>query len=176
MIIVEGPDHVGKTIFCKKLVAEMKRKGVADAKYKHMSKPTEDFDYFGDYMSQLWPGYVYDRFHYGAFVYGAMLRLHPTEGFSLESMRLVSRFINLRHGLIVVMKDSDHEEYARRLYQDGKEEMFKLRDMKFANMLFSNIQFIDQPDIVLDIKGGDRWPTDKDAKLIVSEWRFRNGL
>lgn len=174
MIIVEGSDHVGKTTFCKKLVDEMKRQGV-DSKYEHMSRPKSDFDYFGDYMTQLHGGQVYDRFHYGAYVYGAMLRLHPTEGFTLQSMRLVSRFIHLRGGMIVLIHDSDLKKYSLRL-EDGKEEMFKLRDIEFANKIFSRIPLIDELDMVMDINGGETWPSEGDATQIVTEWRKRNGL
>ncbi len=173
MIIVEGSDHVGKTTFCKKLVKEMG--GLAF--YRHMSKPTDDFDYFGDYLSQLRSGDVYDRFHYGAYVYGAMLNLHPTKGFSLDSMRLVSRFIHLRRGLIIVIHDSNHPEYERRLIVEGKEEMFMGRDMRFANMIFSKMHLVDEnPTRVIDIKGGNQWPTEEDAGSIVTEWRLLNGL
>lgn len=73
------------------------------------------------------------------------------------------------------MHDSDLEEYARRLTLEAKEEMFRVRDIEFANRLFAQMHLVDNPDIVLDVRGGTRWP-EEHVKVVVSEWRRRNGL
>jgi len=140
-----------------------------------MSKPDEEFDYFGDYMRKLRVGDVCDRFHYGAYVYGAMLCLHPVEGFSIQTLQMVSRFIHLRGGLIILMYDSDDKEYNRRLQEESKDEMFNTGDILLANQLFRNIDLIDKPDFLFDIAHG-WWPTDEHAEMIVSQWRIQNGL
>src|SRR5438045_2741728 len=75
MFILEGPDHVGKTTAAKRLVELAHARGLKQVSYRHMSRPPEDFDYFGDYLKMMTdPWIVQDRFHYGGLVYGDICR------------------------------------------------------------------------------------------------------
>lgn len=168
MIIVEGSDHVGKTTLCNKLIEEM------PGAYYHMSKPGPEFDYFGDYLKKLKKGCVYDRFHYGAYVYGAMLGLHPTYGYNADVLCRVSRFIRFNNGLIIVLYDSCAGPYEQRLYSSDRNEMFNPSNILAANQIFSQIHLVDEPDIMFDVKGGSEWPDF--ASDVVKEWRVKNGF
>lgn len=172
MLIVEGSDHVGKTTFCKKLVEELGKFG----EYHHMSKPGPEWDYYHDYFHQLMSGRVYDRFHFGAFVYGAMLNLHPVQGWSLWRMCLVTQFIHVARGVVVVIYDSCDHEYEQRIRASERSEMFSVGAIVEANKLFQIVPNIDEVDYVFDVKGGTRYPTDVDVKTVAAMWRLKNGL
>ena len=173
MIIVEGPDHVGKTTFCEKIMDNMPG-GIRS--YSHMIKPGPEWDYYLDYIRQLKSGRVYDRFHFGAFVYGAMLNLHKTPGWSLWRMTLVTQFIHVAKGLVIVMYDSDEQNYKHRLQTSKRKEMFNLGPIVEANHLFQITPDLNEVDYVFDVKGGREFPTDADAQRVVDAWRLNNGL
>ena len=178
MIIVEGPDHVGKTTFCKLLQFKMHQTGHL-AQLLHMSKPPDDFDYYQGYLRELRPGNVYDRFHYGAYVYGATVGLHPVTRWSFAKMELVHRYIHLQGGLVVLLYAPDDVWYSQHL-DTGKDEMFDKSSILKANLAFQSIDSLvdgsklrTRPDATWRV-GPDKFPNDKFADRLVESWLKRN--
>jgi len=132
MLILEGPDNVGKTTAAELFVKEMGDPWKID----HMSCPDEDFDYFSGYMERLADKTVHDRFHLGGLVYGKLLGLHPTP-ITPRTLGVVERYIRWRGALIVIMFDGDTEGFAQRLGE--KNEMYDLNAICMANTIYRTL-------------------------------------
>lgn len=63
MIIVEGPDRIGKTTLCHKLAS------LGSMKVAKMNRPDEDFRFPYDYQDAIQENVIFDRFHLGGYVY-----------------------------------------------------------------------------------------------------------
>ena len=132
MIIIEGPDNVGKTTAAEGLARFM-----GEPWHRiHMSKPADDFDYFRDYMERFESNAVYDRFHFGGLIYGHLLGLHP-ESLTPRRFDILCRYLRWRRTLVIVMVDGDSEGY--RAHLGGKEEMFDVEMLCEANQLFQQV-------------------------------------
>jgi thymidylate kinase len=96
MLIVEGPDGVGKTVLCKKLLERL-----PDHIYSHFSRPPKVFDQYWGWADRVHPLLVQDRFHLGELVYpkvrGEESQLDP------ETYRLVDAKIRQAGGFIVLV-------------------------------------------------------------------------
>ena len=64
MIVIEGPDGVGKTTAARELC---RMNGLA---YHHLGPPGRDFDHVGFYLAAIDPAALWDRFHLGEEAYG----------------------------------------------------------------------------------------------------------
>jgi len=106
MLVIEGPDNVGKTRLANDLVLRVQKQGIP-AYYSHMSKPPDCFDYHRDYEDWMSYWAVQDRFHIGNIVYGDLFR-----GSSLthSGFRYVERLLRLHFSLVVLIYASKIED------------------------------------------------------------------
>lgn len=141
MILIEGPDHVGKTTIAKKL-ADMMTEDldiVGDLPYVHMSKPSIDFDYRADYLAHYnRKPCVYDRGHLGALIYGNILGLHDTKGYNLRRAEMISNWFRQQGGMIVVVTALD-SFLQKQLTENKKPEMFSDEAIEMANIFFCDL-------------------------------------
>lgn len=70
MIIIEGPDCVGKTTVCKKLLKILNGESLGlPHVYAHFTKLPAGFDYYHNYLDRASRYVVQDRFHLSEIVY-----------------------------------------------------------------------------------------------------------
>lgn len=128
MIILEGGDGVGKTTAANTLVQ------MTNTKVVHAGVKAEGYDFIGQRMAELRPGYIHDRFHLSAFVYGFLLKCHPTN-LTRRSMLGLMRWIRWNSVVTVILFDSHHVELERRLRERG-DDHFKLSTCLAANQMY----------------------------------------
>jgi thymidylate kinase len=68
MLIVEGPDCVGKTVLCQKLLERL-----PTHIYAHFTRLPDRFDYYWGYVERISGRVVQDRFHMSEVVYSHVL-------------------------------------------------------------------------------------------------------
>lgn len=140
MIIIDGPDLVGKSSLCKKLInsPQLMHGGYTLA---HLSRLPDSFDRFWSYTQRAIPTTVQDRFHMSEVMY-AMMRGEPTV-LTPEKYRLVDGMLRLRGALhvLVVMEDSDvGQAILRERYSQLRErEMYREQQVLLVNTLFCNV-------------------------------------
>jgi thymidylate kinase len=101
MIIVEGPDGVGKTTLCKKLLSFL-----PTHIYSHFTRLPRGFDYHWGYTDRISPDIVQDRFHLSELAY-AVAR-GETPNLDEWSYKLVDARLRLAGGFtIVITADQD---------------------------------------------------------------------
>lgn len=133
-LILEGPDHIGKTTVAWHLYRKY------DYRIHHMGVPTPDWDYEKDYLDRL-PKLrvvtrVYDRFHLGALVYGRFLRLHSTNGWSWKTMTRIMQVISSANIPVVIMYTSNSNWLENLLRIKGKTEKFNVKQILGANEIY----------------------------------------
>lgn len=132
MIILEGPDNVGKTVAAKKLVE------MTGGHYVHYSKPPDGFDYWFDYLKDLTPGVILDRFHLGAIAYGTILGGHE-HTVSRVQWACLMRMLRYMGALTVIMYDSNEEKYKERVASTTREEMYSAEKQKLVNRVYQTM-------------------------------------
>lgn len=164
MIILEGPDGVGKTHAAKRICS------LWDLEYRHMSRPPEDFDHASEYTDRVFRG-VQDRFHLGAIVYGRILGTgtYPTA----ESMRQTQAYLRWQ-GCLVVTMIADRDWLLEQLTSNTKKEMYDdslILDANDAYRMLSEATNRGEPysDVLHDVSLG--WPTEDQLRGWVERWR-----
>lgn len=144
MLVIEGPDNVGKTTLAKRICERL------GARYSHMSRPPVGFDFFGGYKDMIrqktvdgiTPLVVQDRFHFGGIAYHEnVLPLHRLE--------IVSSWVRAVGGLIVLVHASNIESYTSHLRRNPKTEMFDEDHLVTAAIRFNHL--VPYADICIDI-------------------------
>jgi len=185
MIIVEGPDMIGKTWLANKLVFELNTLGYP-VQYAHMSKPPQGFDYYWGYVNMMRRNVVMDRFHLGEIVYRPV-----TEGFTYQTP---SQFALLqtklkRMGAVVVLCHADPqlivEQHRKQVHET---EMFPLDAILSANDGFRECatgvlsrregRFEVHVDIEIVVNknanGEWTWPCQENyVRCIINEWLYK---
>ena len=149
-ILIEGADHLGKSTLAGKFTAmehkHLTRDDVADGR----------FDFCEGYFSLLEEGVVWDRFHLGSLVYGWCLGLHEVPFDLPRRLGVVDRELQRRKVQLHVVYTSDEDWYERHLRENGKDELFSVKDIMQANRVF---QAVAPPwACLVDVKDG-RWPS-----------------
>ncbi|MHC4606860.1 MAG: hypothetical protein ACYTAF_07965 [Planctomycetota bacterium] len=120
MLVVEGPDLVGKTTLCGKLAEHLEECYGMPTRYAHLGReaagwgPTE-------YASVVLPRTICDRLHMGDVVYGQTLLREGT--ISPEDYLRVDAAVRLAGGLVVLL-DADPSSYDEILALKQREEPF----------------------------------------------------
>ena len=128
MIIVEGPDGVGKTTLCKRLLTRLPQHI-----YAHFTRLPPAFDFFHMYLERMSRFVVQDRFHMSEVVYTAM-RKEPANLLP-ETYRLIDAKLRLLGGYTVLVCASD--AIIRGRYHDG--QMYTLEQTLDAAHRFYDI-------------------------------------
>ena len=161
-IIIEGPDHVGKTTLGTRLSKELNLKMV------HLGKPEKypyDFNYFVNALKQEYG--IWDRFHLGTIVYGMMLKCHEN-ALSFTDFYLLDRLMEWR-GDIVVVITAEKNYLRRRLKEDGKVEMFNTETILKANRGFKMMAQLTCP-MQFEVSEESPFVTDAFVERIIQRW------
>lgn len=128
MIIVEGPDLVGKTTFCQLLCEQEPM-----LKYKHYSRLPDTFHRYWDYLPDVNPRMCLDRFFMSEPVYaGVRDECTPMDPNWLVPLQ---REVMNAGGLVVLI--TAVPELIEQRMREG--EMYKLEQIQKANELFMEI-------------------------------------
>lgn len=176
MIILEGADCVGKTTAAHKLCEIIKARYRSDAMtrtlYRHMTKPSNEFDHFADYLHLVHEG-VQDRFHLGSIVYGKMLGCgnYPTS----RKMRCLQRYLRWS-GCFTVIMTAERKWLSDQLDKSAKSEMYAKEQILDANECYKALASSHNReeawcDLALDVTTS--WPSDATLERIVDLWRAR---
>lgn len=133
MLIVEGPDLVGKTTFCRALVKRADERGRFPAIYHHLSRLPSTWHPDRDYEPLMSPFVVQDRFHLSEIVYG-----HVTRGESFLSPGSASHLdeVNARMGGLTLVFFAPDKDLVRQQYAKRGDEMFGLEAILAVNDMY----------------------------------------
>lgn len=184
MLILEGPDLVGKTTLANKLVKDqwMKSEGMV---YRHLSRMPAGFRFPQQYGELVGRKTVYDRFHMSEPCY-AYARGEQGSALDPEMYRLVDGWLRGLGAYIVVIT-ADEELIRERYAKRAAEEMYPVDFVLKANQAFIEMvrankysrECVDvayQPDFDLHIhleKGRSEFVSDGQAQLILHYYKIR---
>ena len=139
MIIVEGPDLAGKSTFCDRLV-----KSMTSWPYmvRHLTRLHEGHDRYWDYVQQMHPNIIWDRFFHSENVY--CKARGDTPAISRFNLRLLHAHTSLNAGYTVLLLPT--EDVIRQRWRDG--EMYDLDTVLRANYFYW--EFASENDYLLD--------------------------
>lgn len=159
MLIVEGPDGVGKTTLCKKLL-----KGLPGHVYAHFTRLPPGFDYHWGYADRASRRVVQDRFHMSELAYAKARGERPMldrHGYQLIDARL--RLL----GAVTVVVTASAELVASRW---DNSQMYSLDATLAAareyDRVLAECPWVDV-DVVLRCDQGDPYVTDHAADAVL---------
>lgn len=145
MLIIDGPDSIGKTTLAKRLVKMANERLVGTVEqqheqvkitYRHMTRPSDSFDYFNDFHNLILGANhtVQDRFHLGTIAYD-----DPNPKYSRDQLRIIESWIYRQGSVIILLLPTNLNYYKERLIQFAKEEMFDVERMVKAATVYQDI-------------------------------------
>lgn len=168
MLIVEGPDGVGKTTMCQALVRQLH-----DHVYAHFTRLPDGFDRYWGYVERASPLVVQDRFHMSEIAYS---RARDDEtALTPETYRLVDAHLRALGSFVVVVTADPDLVQARW----SKGQMYDPRITIRAATEFLNIVEGRLPDYRFDVDlrfHCDReqpYVSDEQVRLVLDRYRFR---
>lgn len=170
MLIVEGPDGVGKTTLCKKLLA-----GLPGYVYSHFTRLPRGFDYHWGYADRVSRYIVQDRFHLSEIIYSAA-RGEDTP-LTPELYRLVDARLRLA-GAYTLLVTADRRVLEPRW---GTGQMYSLERTLAAADFFAGLP-ANYPGYCLDIDyhhhctAGGPYVTDAVVDRVLTEYKARQSL
>lgn len=177
MLIVEGPDAVGKTTFLRKCIAELERRGIPLLMQRFGILPSR-WDYPRDYLQWIKPTAASDRFILSEVVYGQQLRggarldsehYHWLEG----HMRLVGAYT-----VVICATETFMQDRVERLVNEGRwadqaftpEQVMKVNDAFYLERWPRYKPDVDRRVVLAELCP---WPTDEHVKLVCDEYSAR---
>lgn len=136
MLIIEGPDGVGKTTAANALCGTFSEHfgGEPREYYAHMTRPEPSFDHVQGYMDMVRCG-VQDRFHLGCITYGKILGSggHATA----REMLVVQRYLEWQGCLTVILYSSSRDWLRKHLVKmASRKEMYALDQILDVNTVY----------------------------------------
>lgn len=133
MIVIDGPDHVGKTRLAEVLVERLNAEGFPHV-YQHLSRLPASFHHVTDYKPLIQRNVVMDRFHLSRIAYGTVFaEQHVPNDYETA---ILDAWITLVGGLtIVVTADGD---WLRANF-GAKDEMYALRPVLEVNRVYKKL-------------------------------------
>lgn len=181
MLIIEGPDGVGKTTLAHAIV---KRFNDMDEKpwpliYQHFSRLPDGWDYFGDYLPFMRPNVVMDRFIMSELVYGTVTRGETM--ISPRQYRMLDGHLAVQASMTVVISALP-SAYERMIDSDMKarDQMFS-RDINvrvneaYCEIIGSGSYRRHSPQLDHTFMMNGSWPAEDPSLIgrIVAEYRER---
>lgn len=138
MIIVEGPDLIGKTTLCKELVKRLNKHGRPHI-YKHFSRLPSSL-WRGDYPCELYWSHaarhsVQDRFHMSEPLYAQIRDEQPI--LSPAQYRLLDCRLRAEHGMVTILLYDPDGSTIKRRWREG--EMYGIDDVLRVNTYYHEI-------------------------------------
>jgi len=157
MLIIEGPDLVGKTTLALKLQAELAARRYRHV-YAHFTRLPVAFDKYWDYLPFIQRNVVQDRFYMSRIVYGRVFR--NQELCTKLELRMLDGRISEVGGMTVVVTADDNfirQQYAKK----DRDEMYKLDGILKVNHEYARIIENDemQYDIRINVEDVTGWPS-----------------
>ena len=169
MLIIEGPDLVGKTTLAGKFLEALPRH-----MYRHFGLLPPHFDYFHDYDIHSGHYFVQDRFHMSELVYGTVCRGQTP--ITPNLYRFIDAMLTLK-GMITVVICFEDPAMLKERYKERK-EMYDVGQCLAVNSAYFDIEnTFDRYDIQYDffIKLNEDMPyvTDRQAQIILDAYLER---
>lgn len=176
MLIIEGSDCVGKSVFVEACYRRLHDRG-HEVTHHHLSRPPAgvENDWVGYYSRMIRPWAIFDRFHLGEIVYprvrGDACTIDET------TLREVERRLADASAVIVVLgcRTQALADRVGLLRRQGREEMYTDQQIVKANSLFSAMTSdwevfdkYDVPKAAYDIK----WWADQRASFPAADERL----
>jgi thymidylate kinase len=160
MLIIEGSDDLGKTTAAKRIVEIVSSR--IPAEYRHMGRPTANFDFGKDYFKMIEPFVVQDRFHYGSLIWheGVM---------NATKFSVIEGKIRSIGGMSVVFVTTDVDWYVKQLQASERKQMFNVDQLVNANARYQALA-AKYADFMV---GVPQFITDENLEIIADEWLRR---
>lgn len=129
MLIIEGPDNVGKTTAAQRICA------ATGWGYHHMSRPSDSFDHLGGYLEQVSTWRVFDRFHLGAFTYGQTLSNVP-QNTHVTRLLAVMRLLRFMGNPTVIVYSSSDAWLLEKIEASERAEMYHKDQIMVVNEVY----------------------------------------
>jgi thymidylate kinase len=173
MLIIEGPDGVGKTTLAKKLLGNF-----TDRVYAHFTRLPPSFDYYWGYVERMGRRVVQDRFHLSEIAYaqarGETPKLCP------ETYRLVDGRLRLIGAYMVLVTAT--EELVRSRWDPT--QMYDVEKTVKACQIYNDIArsvgsgrdyhgYWPDVDMIITCSEGSPYVTDDAVDRVLGEYRRR---
>lgn len=134
MLIIDGPDNIGKTTLCNKLMGlanEINPFDGIEFKVSHMTRPNEGFNFFTDYKPMINIYNIQDRFHFGAIAY------HDPCPYNQDQLKFIESWLYRLGSMIIIVLPASSIYYKTRLDISKRKEMFSVKtNMKAYNTYY----------------------------------------
>ncbi len=132
MIIIEGPDKVGKSTLVKALKREL-----PDWETRHHGvPPVKPFQYFGWFVAGARPRVIVDRMHWSEVAYGTTYRAGSE--LTLHEWRLLELMLLANHAHVVLLDDATESIVSR--WGKGADDPFAVDRVGMLQDAFSDLQ------------------------------------
>ena len=174
MLIIEGPDGLGKTTLAKKIQRKVSDLGLPIV-YSYMTRPNEDkFDFFNSYRELINYCAVQDRFHLSGLAYHDDLKTNLHQ----RNIQAINSWIRSVGGLIVVLYASDQEWYRQNILASTEKHIVDTPVMCEANRRYTQYAQHNDCDYSFDISFGHRttgpeYVSEISINEIINEWLIR---
>lgn len=136
MLIIEGPDLVGKTTLAHKIVKQMQALHDRPTVYQHFSRLPKSWDHYRHYIPYITPRTVMDRFIISELVYGKVCR--NTQSIDAETLRLLEARLAMVGSMTIVITSTP--DFLARQWRDRKrEEMYELEHVIAVNEEYTRV-------------------------------------
>jgi hypothetical protein len=132
MLVIEGPDGVGKTTLARRLQAEMAQ----SVSYQHWGKLPDSFDFYHGYLDAIRPLSVCDRFIMSEVAYGIGARHHSRLG--PLSYHVLDAKIALVGGITVVIH-CENDAVCEHVHRNKGESAFTLEEHRRINAVYRHV-------------------------------------
>lgn len=181
MLIVEGPDLVGKTTLCNAMLKKWwdnpRTYGSYPIIYAHFSRLPASWHYLKSYMPYITRYTIMDRFHISELCYGEVTRgkTSLTPGY----LRILEAMLALAgsYTVVITAEEAWLKQRYEKLVAEGRDEMFKLDQVLTVNKAYETVQERHECkiDMIYRIANDDDLPSSCDALMhnILSAWSER---
>lgn len=156
MLIIEGPDLVGKTTLALALQKELANRRYCHI-YSHFTRLPATFDQYWDYLPHIRADVVQDRFHMSRQAYGR--QFHEQKLMSSEELRLIDSKLRQVGAMTVVCVSTSDTFLEQQYLKKDRDEMYKLDGILGVNAKYRNIIDTREMDFDIVVDASKNWPT-----------------
>lgn len=172
MLIIEGPDLVGKTTLahaCQKILEARRYSHI----YVHFTRLPVAFDRYWDYLPFIRRNVVQDRFHMSRQAYGRQF-LEQERMNDVELKLLQAKIWEVGGFTVLCLAKTD--DFLRKQFEaKNREEMYKLDGIIGVNRKYHDIRDSREFDIDMTLFAEDGWPSER-AEEVVNRYLARQEM